>query len=81
MGSKTDHRPVGLRKSGIPLSTEIPAPDKATARPAVRRASPARATAFTGGVYPLIDGDAARVVSWVDPERSGGVAGFFGGWR
>ena len=45
IGSTFSHSPVpGVRKSGIPDGTEIPAPVSATTEPAVR-ISPASATA------------------------------------
>src|SRR4030042_4219038 len=45
-GSKRDHRPSGLRKSGMPDSTEMPAPVKATMRQCWRRT----AASFAGVV-------------------------------
>src|SRR4051794_28333472 len=53
MGSTFSHRPVcGLRKSGIPDGTEIPAPVSATTGPAERMSSASRSAAdvtATGG--------------------------------
>src|SRR3954470_10193880 len=80
IGSTFSHSPVpGVRKSGIPEGTEIPAPVSATTEPAPRTSSASRATPAEPPA-PLTSGPAPLRLALLD-EGGDALAPVLGGQR